>query len=123
MCKTFVKQEGCSVNNVSQPTLTLYSQKGTNTGVAIVVFHRNDQTLRPLQAEESVRTGDGQSHEGMVGFLDGECLSDQVEGGPVVADAKFGLEGVPRDGQGGGEMEVPVRHGRSQQRRWRMDGQ
>src|SRR5271170_7501355 len=26
------------VNNVSQPTMTVYSPKGTNTGVAMVVF-------------------------------------------------------------------------------------
>jgi acetyl esterase/lipase len=28
---------GC-VDNVSQPTMTVYSPKGTNTGVAVVVF-------------------------------------------------------------------------------------
>jgi len=31
-------QPWVSVNNVSQPTMTVYSPKGTNTGVAVVVF-------------------------------------------------------------------------------------
>ena len=31
-------QTWVSVNNVSQPTMTVYSPKGTNTGVAVVVF-------------------------------------------------------------------------------------
>ena len=34
----FAGKPAVVVNNVSQPTMTVYSPKGTNTGVAVVVF-------------------------------------------------------------------------------------
>ena len=39
------------VNNVSQPTMTVYSPKGTNTGVAVVVFPGGGYTCLAIDLE------------------------------------------------------------------------
>jgi acetyl esterase/lipase/phage tail protein X len=47
----FAGKPAVVVNNVSQPTMTVYSPKGTNTGVAVVVFPGGGYTCLAIDLE------------------------------------------------------------------------
>jgi acetyl esterase/lipase/phage tail protein X len=56
------------VNNVSQPTMTVYSQKGTNTGVAVVVFPGGGYNVLAIDLE-GTEVCDWLTSRGITGVL------------------------------------------------------